>query len=151
MANPNPQTKNLELGRGKRPKLNNVTVGMRMSPETKARLEEIAEDHGCFYGGKPWIAGLLEKIGSNELIVSKAPSYLWKDKPGKEKPEPPSGFPSEPADKGEAATNQDMNSVVADALVDHYGGVSEAADQSDGALKEENHSAEYTGVSPDSH
>jgi hypothetical protein len=58
-----------------------------MSPETKARLEEIAEDYGCFYGGKPWIAGLLEKIGSNELIVSKAPAYLWKDKP--EKPSAP--------------------------------------------------------------
>ena len=146
MANPNPQTKNLELGRGKRPKLNNVTVGMRMSPETKARLEEIAEDHGCFYGGKPWIAGLLEKIGSNEMIVSKAPAYLWKDKP-----EPSSVPPSEPTNREEVATNQDMNSVVADALVDHYGGVSEAAEQSEGALKEEKHSAEYTGVSPDSH
>jgi hypothetical protein len=97
VANPKPQIQNLELGRGKRPKLNNVTVGMRMSPETKARLEEIAEDYGCFYGGKPWIAGLLEKIGSNELIVSKAPAYLLKDKP--EKP----SASGEPTDK-EGAT-----------------------------------------------
>jgi hypothetical protein len=146
VANPNPQTQNLELGRGKRPKLNNVTVGMRMSPETKARLEEIAEDYGCFYGGKPWIAGLLEKIGSNELIVSKAPAYLWKDKA--EKPD----ASDEPTNKEKGATpGQDINSVVADALVEHYGEVSEAAQQPEGALKEEKHSAEHTSVSPNSH
>jgi hypothetical protein len=146
VANPKPQIKNLELGRGKRPKLNNVTVGMRMSPETKARLEEIAEDYGCFYGGKPWIAGLLEKIGSNELIVSKAPTYLLKDKPEK-----PSASPGEATDKEGTTSDQDINSVVADALVEHYGGVSQAAQQFDGALKEEKHSAEHTSVSPDSH
>jgi hypothetical protein len=147
VANPNPQIKNLELGRGKRPKLNNVTVGMRMSPETKARLEEIAEDYGCFYGGKPWIAGLLEKIGSNELIVSKAPTYLLKDKSEK-----PSASPGEAMDqRGCHPSDQDINSVVADALVEHYGGVSQAAQQPKGALKEEKHSAEHTSVSPNSH
>jgi hypothetical protein len=145
VANPNPQIQNLELGRGKRPKLNNVTVGMRMSPETKARLEEIAEDYGCFYGGKPWIAGLLEKIGSNELIVSKAPAYLWKDKSGKP------DASGEPMDQEGATPGQDINSVVADALVEHYGEVSEAAQQPKGALKEEKHSAEHTSVSPNSH
>ena len=73
MANPNPKTENLKLGRGKRPKLNNPTVAMRMSPETKEKLESIARQYGCIYGGEPWIAGLLAKIGDGDLIVVPAP------------------------------------------------------------------------------
>ncbi|MFZ9738653.1 MAG: hypothetical protein ACO3EZ_11655 [Prochlorotrichaceae cyanobacterium] len=64
---------NLALGRGKRPKLNNETVAMRMSPETKAALEAIADSYGCSYGGKPWIAGLLAKVAQDELIIVPAP------------------------------------------------------------------------------
>ena len=73
MANPNPKTEQLALGRGKRQKLDNTTVAMRMSEETRARLEEIAEQYDCLYGGKPWIAGLLAKIGDDELIIVPAP------------------------------------------------------------------------------
>jgi hypothetical protein len=73
MANPNPKTEQLALGRGKREKLDNSTVAMRMSETTRERLEEIAAQYGCFYGGKPWIAGLLAKIGEDELIVVPAP------------------------------------------------------------------------------
>ncbi|MBD2123952.1 hypothetical protein [Trichocoleus sp. FACHB-262] len=69
----NPKLKNLELGRGKRPKLDNPTVAMRMSEDTRNALEAIAEQYGCMYGGKPWIAGLLTKIGIGELIVVPAP------------------------------------------------------------------------------
>ncbi|MEM6520503.1 MAG: hypothetical protein AAF892_05785 [Cyanobacteria bacterium P01_D01_bin.71] len=76
MAKSKSSIDNLKLGRGKRPKLNNITVGMRMSPETKARLEEIAAHYECTYAGKPWIAGLLEKIGSDELVISRTPAYL---------------------------------------------------------------------------
>lgn len=52
---------------------------MRMSEETKERLEAIAAQYGCTYGKdengnpKPWIAGLLAKIGDGELIVVPAP------------------------------------------------------------------------------
>jgi hypothetical protein len=73
VANPNPKTEQLSLGRGKRPALNNETVSMRMSPETRRILEEIAYSYNCVYGGKPWIAGLLDKIGSGELTVVPSP------------------------------------------------------------------------------
>lgn len=73
MANPNPKTEQLTLGRGKRPVLNNETVAMRMSATTRQALEEIAYSYDCLYGGKPWIAGLLEKIGNGELMVVPSP------------------------------------------------------------------------------
>jgi hypothetical protein len=73
MANPNPNTDGLALGRGKRDKLGHEQVSMRMSPQTRKALEEIAEQYGCFYGGKPWLAGLLTKIGFGELKVMPAP------------------------------------------------------------------------------
>lgn len=76
MSNPNPKTAQLALGRGKRPKLNNQTVGMRMSPYTRQQLDKVAGAYGCFYGGKPWIAGLLEKIASGELVVVPAPAII---------------------------------------------------------------------------
>lgn len=76
MPNPNPKTAQLALGRGKRPKLNHQTVGMRMSPQTRHHLDKIASAYGCFYGGKPWIAGLLEKIASGELVVVPAPAII---------------------------------------------------------------------------
>lgn len=75
MPNPNPPLENLALGRGKRPKLGNETVAMRMSPVTRDRLEKIAEGYNCMFGGNPWVAGLLEKIGSGELVVVPAPKY----------------------------------------------------------------------------
>lgn len=73
MANQNPNIEGLALGRGKRPKENNETVSMRMPSETRKALEEIAEEYGCVYGGKPWVAGLLRMIGSGELIVVPSP------------------------------------------------------------------------------
>ena len=73
MTNPNPKTEQLALGRAKRPKLNHQSVSMRMSSEVKQRLEEIAELYGCFYGGKPQISKLLEKIALEELMVVPAP------------------------------------------------------------------------------
>lgn len=80
MPNPTPNTEPLELGRGQRPKLNNPTVAMRMSPDTRDTLEAIANSYGCTYGGKPWIAGLLEKIGSGQLVVVPAPPFVPKAK-----------------------------------------------------------------------
>ncbi len=73
MANPNPKTEQLALGRGKRKKLHHQTVAMRMSEHTKSALEEIALQYGCLHGGKPWIAGLLAKIGEGELLIVPAP------------------------------------------------------------------------------
>jgi len=46
-----------------------------MSQETREKLEQIAESYDCFYGGKPWIAGLLEKIGTGQLEVVPSPPY----------------------------------------------------------------------------
>lgn len=79
MPNPNPKKENLELGRGKRPKLDNPSISMKMSNETRKALEAIAEQYGCMYGGKPWIAGLLARIGAGELIVVPAPPKARED------------------------------------------------------------------------
>jgi hypothetical protein len=76
MANHNPRTEQLELGRGKRPKLGHQTVSMRMSPKAKQVLENIAEHYGCTYAGKGWIAGLLEEIGSGHLLVIPRPPFI---------------------------------------------------------------------------
>lgn len=73
MANPNPKTEQLALGRGKRPKIDNETVSMRMSLSTRRAIEEIAYSYNCIYGDKPWIAGLLEKIASGQLTVVPTP------------------------------------------------------------------------------
>ena len=73
MPNPNPKTGQLALGRGKRPKLNHQPVSMRMSSQVKQRLEEIAGAYDCFYGGKPQVSKLLEKIASGELLIVPAP------------------------------------------------------------------------------
>jgi hypothetical protein len=75
MPNPNPKTEQLALGHGKRPKLNHGTISMRMGQATRDSLEQIAESYNCIYGGQPWIAGLLEKIGSGELVVVPRPLY----------------------------------------------------------------------------
>ena len=75
MANPNPKTEQLALGRGTRPKLDHETVAMRMSPTTKFTLEEIARRYNCLYGGKPRIAGLLERIANGDLVVVPRPHY----------------------------------------------------------------------------
>lgn len=76
MNKENKSASNLELGRGKRPKLNNQTVSMRMSASTKQALEYIADLYEITYGNKPWIAGLLEKLGTGELMVVPAPPAI---------------------------------------------------------------------------
>jgi hypothetical protein len=75
MANPNPNQESLSLGRGKKPKLHHQSVSMRLSAQTREKLEEIAVSYDCIYGGKPWIAGLLERIASGYLSVVPAPMY----------------------------------------------------------------------------
>ncbi|MEY2978056.1 MAG: hypothetical protein RLZZ435_2195 [Cyanobacteriota bacterium] len=73
MANPNPKIEHLLLNRGRRPKLDHEQVSMRMSAETKAALEALAGYYGCFYGDKPWISGLLQKVARRELLIVPAP------------------------------------------------------------------------------
>lgn len=67
--------KNLESGRGKRPKLDHQFVGMRLSPQSRERLEEIAALYGCTYGSRPWLSGLLTKIANGELLIVPCPPY----------------------------------------------------------------------------
>jgi hypothetical protein len=68
-TNHDPCTEHLAAKRGKRPKLDHSTVAMRLSKQTKAALEALALRHGCTYGGKPRIAGLLTKLGNGELLL----------------------------------------------------------------------------------
>lgn len=72
MANPNPRKEFLKPGQG-RPRLDNKTVAMKMSDETKQKLEAIALQYDCIYANKPWIAGLLAKIAEGKLLVVPAP------------------------------------------------------------------------------
>lgn len=76
MAYSEESAKNLELGRGKRPKLSHKTVSIRMSSQVKEELEKIAASFNCMYGGKPRIGELLEKIGTHQLSVTAAPPYV---------------------------------------------------------------------------
>lgn len=75
MANLNPPTEHLAEKRGKRPKLDHKTVALRLSQETREELEKIAASYNCFYGDKPWIAGLLEHIGAGRLTIVPTPPY----------------------------------------------------------------------------
>jgi hypothetical protein len=76
MANPNPKIEQLALGRGKRPVLGHETVTMRLAPGIRQQLEQIAQHYDCMYGGKPWIAGLLTKIGNSELAIVPIAPYI---------------------------------------------------------------------------
>ena len=67
--------KNLESGRGKRPKLDNPSVTMRMSIDTREKLEAIAWSYDCAYNGKPQLSGLFSMIANGELLVVPAPNY----------------------------------------------------------------------------
>lgn len=73
MPNYKPKTEQLALGRGKRQKLDNETLSLRISSESRQALDDIASSYNCFYGGKPQISGLLERIASGELVVVPAP------------------------------------------------------------------------------
>jgi hypothetical protein len=53
-------------------------ISMRLSPSDREILEGIAACYGCFYGGKPWLAGLLIKISNGQLIIVPSASYLEK-------------------------------------------------------------------------
>jgi hypothetical protein len=75
MSNPNPRTEHLVVKRGRRPRLDNKTVAIRLSAKTRGELEKIAASYNCFYADKPWIAGLLEHIGSGHLSVVPSPPY----------------------------------------------------------------------------
>lgn len=72
-GNPNPRVENLtNAGKGRK-KLDNQTVAIRMAAETREVLERQAERYGCFLGGKPYIGGLLAKLGAGELLIVPPP------------------------------------------------------------------------------
>ncbi|CCQ52237.1 hypothetical protein WH8501_05620 [Crocosphaera watsonii WH 8501] len=75
MANPNPNLKNLEKGRGKKPKLGHKAFSVKLDPNEKEILEEIAKSYNCTYAGKGSISGLLSKIAQQNLMVVPAPLY----------------------------------------------------------------------------
>lgn len=66
-------TEGLALGRGKRPKLGHKRLTVSLSPEQLAVLEALASAYGCEYAGKPWVAGLLQRVGDRQLLVVPAP------------------------------------------------------------------------------
>lgn len=47
-----------------------------MYPETKIRIEQIAKEYDCLYGGNPSISELLIQIHSGRLVISKATNKL---------------------------------------------------------------------------
>jgi len=48
MPNYNPKTEQLALGRGKRQKLDNDTLSLRISSESRQSLDDIASSYNCF-------------------------------------------------------------------------------------------------------
>ena len=73
MANPNPNLENLAKGRGKKPKLGHKAFSVKLAPNEKEVLEEIAKSYHCTYARKGSISGLLSKIAQQELMVVPAP------------------------------------------------------------------------------
>ncbi len=59
----------LEQGRGRRSKEEREHVGMRLDPQVRKTIENLAQRHGCLYGGKPQISKLLERIAAGELLL----------------------------------------------------------------------------------
>ncbi|MGK7881180.1 MAG: hypothetical protein AB4060_13920 [Crocosphaera sp.] len=75
MANPNPNLKNLEKGRGKKPKLGHKAFSVKLDPNEKEVLEKIAKSYDCTYAGKGSISSLLSKIAQQNLTVVPARPY----------------------------------------------------------------------------
>lgn len=50
----------------------NQSVRVQMSSETKLVLENLAQENGCLYGGKPHISGLLTQIADGRLVLNRA-------------------------------------------------------------------------------
>jgi hypothetical protein len=76
MANPKPNTEGLRKGGGRRPLKDKAMLHIRTTGTAIDILEAIAQSYGCVYGGKPWIAGLLGKIGTGELTIVPSPPRL---------------------------------------------------------------------------
>jgi hypothetical protein len=76
MANPKPNTEGLRKGGGRRPLKDKAMLHIRTTGSAIDTLEAIAQSYGCVYGGKPWIAGLLGKIGTGELTIVPSPPRL---------------------------------------------------------------------------
>jgi hypothetical protein len=49
----------------------NQSVRVQLSAETKAIVENLAENYGCLYGGKPHISGLLAQIADGRLVLNR--------------------------------------------------------------------------------
>ncbi len=81
MANPKPNTQGLRKGGGRRPLKDKAMLHIRTTGSAIDTLEAIAQSYGCVYGGKPWIAGLLGKIGTGELTIVPSPPRLLKISP----------------------------------------------------------------------
>jgi hypothetical protein len=80
MANPNPRTDNLELGRGKKPQLGHKAYKLNLAPAVRRRLDKIAEAYDCTYAGKGSLSILLTKIADNRLMISPTLSYSIQEK-----------------------------------------------------------------------
>jgi hypothetical protein len=76
MANPKPNIEGLRKGGGRRPLKDKAMLHIRTTGSAIDTLEAIAQSYGCVYGGKPWIAGLLGKIGMGELTIVPSPPRL---------------------------------------------------------------------------
>jgi hypothetical protein len=76
MANPKPNIEGLRKGGGRRPLKDKAMLHIRTTGSAIDTLEAIAQSYGCVYGGKPWIAGLLGKIGTGELTIVPSPPRL---------------------------------------------------------------------------
>ncbi|MEM6596731.1 MAG: hypothetical protein AAF635_00970 [Cyanobacteria bacterium P01_C01_bin.69] len=86
MVNANSRLDNLQKGRGKKKKLGHKSYSIKLSPEAKRNVENIAQSFSCVHGNSGSISSLLNKLASNELMVVATPPK-WNESEWNESPE----------------------------------------------------------------
>lgn len=51
-----------------------MKITLYFPSELKGNLEQIAADQGCYYGSKPSISKLLQKVATGELQITSNPN-----------------------------------------------------------------------------
>ena len=84
MAEVSQRLENLRKGRGTKKKLGHKSYSIKLSPQDKQTVEDIAESFECTYGDKGSISCLLSKLASRELMVVSTPP-TWQETSSGEK------------------------------------------------------------------
>ncbi len=81
MPNYSPNTQGILNNRGVKPRLNKKEFSIKLQPEKKEILEEIAGEFGYKHGGKGSLSALLEAIADDELMLVERPPSRPRQRP----------------------------------------------------------------------